>query len=159
MFYSHYWSLRVSCRPASRPVYFRLTLLGCAGLLQRENSVIVDLWYALRTSAGKGRVQGLSTHISLIKASYMIKPDIPKQECDPTKGGTLPGETASISEHIICCSLLLLLPKSQFFSTPVCHQVVKNSNLILLLLPALQTSVISQQPGAVLPNILCITVS
>ena len=159
MFYSRYWSLRVSCRPASRPLYFRLTLLGCAGLLQRENSVIVDLWYALRTSAGKGRVQGLSAHISLIKASYMIKPDIPRQDCDPSKGGALPGETASMSEHIICCSLLLLLPKSQSFSTAGCHQVVKNSNLVLLLLPALQTSVISQQPGAVLPSILCITAS
>lgn len=89
----------------------------------------------------------------------MTKPHISGQKCDPVKGGTLPGETANISEHKICCILLLLLPENQSLSTPFCHHttsIVKNSRVVLLLLPALQTSVVCQQPGPVLPNIFSI---
>ena len=89
----------------------------------------------------------------------MTKLHISGQKCDPVKGGTLPGETANISEHKICCILLLLLPENQSLSTPFCRHttsIVKNSRVVLLLLPALQTSVVCQQPGPVLPNIFSI---
>lgn len=98
-----------------------------AGLVQRENRVIVNLVMLSELLLVREGRRACPFIFPWPKLVTWPSPTSLDRSINPSKREALSGETVNISEHIICRSFLLHLLDDQSLSTPGCHHTIKTS--------------------------------